>query len=305
LSLGLRAVCNPGDTVIVESPTDPWLRQTVKDSGLLALEVPTDPDTGIDLPSVQKSIARETIAACMLNPNCQNPLGFIMPAENKRALAEMLGSRDIPIIENDVCGELYFGERRPSPVKKWDAADNVIYCSSFSKTLAPGLRVGWAVTGRFKKAIKRLKLNQSLASPALNQAVVAGYLKEGTYHRHLRKLRRTMRLQYSYCLAALVKYFPETAKMTSPSGGQSIWIELPGGVDCRMVYEEAREKGISILPGFLCTGFDTFNRCIRIGFGGRWDQTTERAIQEIGSIIKSCSTALDRSGSPQSSGENQ
>ena len=286
LSLGLRAVCNPGDTVIMESPTDPWLRQTVKDSGLLALEVPTDPDTGIDIASVKKIIAQEAIAACMLNPNCQNPLGFIMPAENKRALAELLGSHSIPIIENDVCGELYFGERRPSPVIKWDAADNVIYCSSFSKVLAPGLRIGWVVSGRYMEAIKRLKLNQSLVSPALNQAVVANYLKEGTFHRHLRKLRRTMRLQYSYCATALEKHLPRSVRMTSPSGGQSIWVELPDGIHGRAVYDRAREHGISILPGILCTSYDTFDHCIRIGYGGVWGKATEQAVGRVGAIIE-------------------
>lgn len=286
LSLSLKAVSNSGDTVIVESPTDPWLRQTIKDSDLYALEIPTDPVTGIDLSSVKRIIGQEKIAACLINPNCQNPLGFIMPDDHKKELLDLLSDKTIPIIENDVCGELYFGEYRPSPLKKWDTKNNVLYCSSFSKVLAPGLRVGWVVPGRFKEPIKRMKLNRSLISPTLNQAIIASYLKEGTYHRHLRKLRETIRLQHSYCAAALIKHFPETVKMTSPVGGQSIWIELPDGIKGREVYFEAKKKGISLLPGFLCTNLDTFDQYIRIGYGGCWDKTMEQAIQKIGDIIK-------------------
>ena len=271
--------------------TDPWLRQTIKDFDMYALEIPTDPDTGVDLYSVKRIIAQEKIAACIVNPNCQNPLGFIMPDDNKQKLLGMLCDKAIPIIENDVCGELYFGEYRPNPLKKWDTNDNVIYCSSFSKVLAPGLRVGWVVSGKFKESIKRMKLNRSLVSPTLNQALVASYLKEGTYHRHLRKLRQTIKLQYSYCAAALTKYFPETIKMTAPSGGQSIWIELPNGTKGREVYYEAKKKGISILPGFLCTSFDIFDQYIRIGFGGFWDKTMERAIEQLGDKYSGYSAA--------------
>jgi len=292
LNLSLKAVTESGDTVIVESPTDPWLRQTLKDSRLYALEIPTDPRTGIDLDSVKKIIDQEEIVACIVNPNCQNPLGFIMPDDRKLKLLDMLDQKEIPTIENDVCGELYFGKTRPNPIKRWDTGNSVLYCSSFSKVLAPGLRIGWVVPGRFKSAIKRMKLNRSMISPTLTQAVVANYLKEGTYERHLRRLRKTIKLQHSYCAAALSNHFPKTVKMTSPVGGLSIWIQLPDGIKGSAVYFKAREKGISILPGFLCSGLDVYDRYIRIGYGGIWDEAMEGAIQEIGSIIKGLERTL-------------
>ena len=152
--------------------------------------------------------------------------------------------------------------------------------------LAPGLRVGWVVPGRFRKPIKRMKLNQSLVSPTLNQVIVANYLREGTFYRHLRKLREAMKRQGQYCAEAINRHFPEEIRMTAPSGGQSLWIELPRGISGREVFEEARKNGISILPGFLCTSFHTFDRYIRIGYGGRWDRTMARGIQKIGEIIK-------------------
>ena len=286
LSLSLKAVAASGDTVIVESPTDPWLRQTLKDSRLYGLEIPTHPRTGLDLDAVEKIVGQEKIAACIVNPNCQNPLGFIMPDDRKQKLLGLLAKQDIPTIENDVCGELYFGKNRPNPIKKWDTDHTVLYCASFSKVLAPGLRIGWVVPGRYKAAITRMKLNRSMISPTLTQAVVANYLKEGNYERHLRRLRKTIRLQYGACAAALSKYLPKSVRMTTPAGGLSIWIQLPDGIKGSGVHAEARKKGISILPGFLCSGLDVYDRYIRIGYGGLWDATTEGAIREIGRIIE-------------------
>ncbi len=286
LSLCLKAVCSQGDIVITESPIDPWLRQTLKDSHIFALEVPTDPKSGIDLAAVEIILKKETVSACIVNPNFQNPLGFTMPDTHKEKLAELLGEEEIPIIENDIYGELYFQGVRPMPLKKWDTRGNVMYCSSFSKTLAPGLRVGWVLPGRFREKIIRMKLNRSLISPTLNQTVIADYLKAGGFPRHLRQLRKIFSLQYTYCSAAILRHFPDTIKLTTPKGGLSVWIELPENISGSDVYYKAREKGISILPGFLCSGLEKYNHYIRIGYGGFWNKKSEQAIEQIGKIIK-------------------
>ena len=285
LDLSLKAVADPGDTVMVESPTDPWLRQIVKDSRMYAVEIPTDPVTGMDLDRMASVLASEKIAACIMTANCQNPLGFIMSDDRKKEVLAMMGKRQIPVIENDIVGDIYFGGSRPNPIKAWDEEGLVLYCASFSKVLAPGLRVGWVIPGRFKQTVRRMKLNRSLISPTLNQALVAAYLKEGAYDRHLRRLRETIRRQLEYCAAAVHRHFPKSVRMTSPSGGLSLWIELPRGVDSRDVYIAAKNKGISILPGFLCASFDAFKRYIRIGYGRVWDQEVEDAIEEIGKIV--------------------
>ena len=286
LSLCLKAVCSQGDTVITESPIDPWLRQTLRDSRIFAIETPTDPGSGIDLDAVEKILKKETVSACIVNPNFQNPLGFVMPDAHKERLAEMLGKKKIPVIENDIYGELYFRDPRPGPLKKWDTGGNVMYCSSFSKTLAPGLRVGWVLPGRFREKLIRMKLNRSLISPTLNQAVVAAYLKAGGFPRHLRQLRKIFSLQHTYCSAAVLRHFPDSTRLTSPKGGLSVWIELPRSVNGSEVYYRARKKGISILPGFLCSGLEKYNHYIRLGYGGLWDKRSEQAIGRIGSIIK-------------------
>lgn len=286
LSLSLRAVSRPGDTIIVESPADPWLRQTIKDSGMVTLEIPSDPETGLDFDLLKRALDKEKISSCIVNPNCNNPLGFIMPDENKKSMLKLMEQRKIPIIENDVSGELYFRGPRPNPIKKWDSGSTVLYCSSFSKVIAPGLRIGWVLPGRFKASVIRMKLNRSLISPSLNQVLMANYLKAGRFSRHLRRLRETIKIQHDYCAQAIHNYFPETVRMTRPKGGLSIWIELPKKVSGRSVYKESIAKGISILPGFLCTSFNTYDHHIRIGFGGSWNHTMENAIKEIGDIVK-------------------
>ena len=285
LSLSLKAVANPGDTIALESPSDPFIRRMLSDNGLYALEVPADPKLGINPDRLETLLKKQKIAACLLNANCQNPLGFIMPDERKAKIAALLGERQIPIIDNDVSGELYFGAFRPNPVKKWDNHDNILYCASFSKVLAPGLMVGWVIPGRYKNRINRMKLNRSLLSPTLNQALVGSYLKEGTFQRHLRRLRRTLREQSQYCRTAVDKYFPPSVKMTSPSGGLSLWIELPKGCHGRTLFFEARKLGISVLPGFLCSSIDVFHRYIRIGYGGVWDEAADDAVRQIGELV--------------------
>ena len=152
LSLSLKAVANPGDTIALESPSDPFIRRMLSDNGLYALEVPADPKLGINPDRLEKLVKHKKIAACLLNANCQNPLGFIMPDERKKKVVALLGQKNIPIIDNDVSGELYFGAIRPNPIKKWDTQNNVLYCSSFSKVLAPGLMVGWIIPGPGLKA---------------------------------------------------------------------------------------------------------------------------------------------------------
>jgi len=286
LNLSLKAATKPGDTIIIESPTDPWLRQTIKDSGIYTLEIPSSPETGIDLKSMKQILNSHTISACMVNPNFQNPLGFVMPDTCKKELLSMLSERNIPIIENDISGELYFEGHRPNPIKKWDSAGNVMYCSSFSKTLAAGLRIGWVIPGRYKEKIRRMKLNRSMISPSLNQIVLANYLKDGGFPRHLRQLRHTLKLQHSYCAASILRHFPETIKLTSPKGGLSIWIELPKGINSNEVYYEARTRNISIMPGHLCSGHSDYHNFIRIGYGGFWNNKLDQAIRKIGDIIK-------------------
>lgn len=160
LNLCLQAVAEPGDTVIVEAPTFYGALQALERHGLKALEVPTHPRTGVDLEAMETAIKRHRPKACWLMTQFQNPLGSLMPEEKKRQLVELLARHEIALIEDDVYGELYFGAARPVPAKAFDKHGLVLHCSSFSKCLAPGYRIGWASAGRYTQRVQRLKLSR-------------------------------------------------------------------------------------------------------------------------------------------------
>jgi len=285
VSLCLQAVADPGDTILVESPTYPWFLQIIEDLNMMALEVPTDPETGIDLDSLERAVRENRVKACLLIPNFHNPLGYVMPEEKKRQLVLFLNRKRIPVIEDDIHGDLYFGETRPATLKSFDRKGLVLYCSSYSKTLAPGLRIGWTMPGAFLDAVKQLKLNLSIGSPALNQHALSEYLKSGHYDRHLRKLRRALKNQASNIAMAVARFFPHDTRLSSPKGGVTLWIQLDPAVDGFRVFHAAREKGIAILPGFMCSSTRKYNNFIRISCGFPWSDRLEKGIRTLGEIV--------------------
>jgi DNA-binding transcriptional MocR family regulator len=279
------AAAAKGDTIMVESPTYPWFLQIIEDLNLLALELPTHPRTGIEIDQVKKAISQHDIKACILVSNFHNPLGLMMPEENKQRLVEMLNRNKIAIIEDDIHGDLYFGEKRPTTLKSYDREGMVLYCSSFSKTIAPGLRIGWTLPGKFKAQVKQLKLNHTIASPPLVQYAVAEYLRGGAYDRHLRKLRTALKNQVSNMATAIARYFPEGTRITAPRGGLVLWVELNRRVSSLEVYREARRKSIAILPGIMCSTTPKFKHFIRLSCGFPWSSEVERGVQILGSIV--------------------
>ncbi|GAB6906117.1 Transcriptional regulator, GntR family with aminotransferase domain [Desulfosarcina cetonica] len=285
VNLCLRAIGDAGDTVVVESPTYPWFLQIIEDQNKFALEVPTDPQTGIDLDQLDQAIRDNAVAACLMVPNFHNPLGFVMPDEKKKALVAMMVEKNIPIIEDNIHGELYFGGQRPMTLKSLDRKGLVLHCASFSKTLSPGLRVGWTLPGRYAERVRRLKMDSTVASPTLNQAIVARFLKEGAFDRHLRRLRTALKNQVTNMALAVARYFPEGTRITAPAGGLTLWVELDRRVDGLKVFHEARRQKISIFPGAICSTTDRYRNCIRISCGYPWDEHVDAGIRTLADII--------------------
>lgn len=284
LNLCLSAVTRPGDAVLVESPTFYAALQSLERTGLHAIEVPTHPREGIDLEALTRALERHQPKACWLMTNFQNPLGSLMPDEKKRDLVALLASYDVPLIEDDVYGELYFGDRRPMPAKAFDTHGLVMHCSSFSKCLAPGYRVGWAVPGKFTRDVARNKLTTTLAASAPAQAALANYLDKGGYDRHLRQLRHTLSIQQAHFMEAIAKYFPAGTRTTRPKGGYFLWLELPQQVDALELHRRALAHGISIAPGPIFSAHRGFANCIRLNYGHAWDARTEAALATLGQL---------------------
>ncbi|HEX8297457.1 MAG TPA: PLP-dependent aminotransferase family protein [Chthoniobacteraceae bacterium] len=286
LLLSLRAVTKPGDIVAVESPSYFGTIQAIESLGLKALEIPTDPRDGLDTDALGAALRRQRVAACVATPNFHNPLGCLMPDDRKRELVELLARREIPLIEDDVYGDTHFEGERPRTLKSFDAKGLVLLCGSFSKTLAPGYRVGWCVPGRFFERVKVLKLTTTMATATLPQLAIAEFLQHGGYDHHLRAIRRTYAEQVQRVSHALAETFPANIKLTRPRGGMFLWIELPRKVDALELFEQALREDISIGPGPLFSAKQQFRNFVRVSCGHPWSAKLERGIGVLGSLVK-------------------
>ncbi|EFF78183.1 PLP-dependent aminotransferase family protein [Achromobacter piechaudii] len=295
LNLCLQAVTQVGDTVMVEAPTFYGALQALERQGLKALEVPTHPRTGVDLDAMEAAIKRHAPRACWLMTQFQNPLGSLMPDDKKRQLVEMLARHGIPLIEDDVYGELYYGAARPVPAKAYDKAGLVLHCSSFSKCLAPGYRIGWVSAGRYTQRVQRLKLSSTLSASGPAQGAIAEYLEQGGYDRHLRRLRQTLQAQQDRMADAIAHEFPAGTRVTRPQGGFFLWVELPAAVDALGLHRDALARGVSVAPGPIFSASSQFASALRLNYGHPWDAAHESAIRVLGELARqACARAKGR-----------
>jgi len=285
IDLSLRAVAREGDVILIESPTFLCYLQLIEDLNMQALELPVDPDSGFDLDRLQDALNEHDVCAALVNTNFHNPLGYVMGNNAKRKLVEIITGRGIPIIEDDIYGDLYFTETRPVPLKSFDTQGMVLYCSSLTKSLAPDLRVGWAIPGRFQEKVKRLKFNSNVVSPQLNQAVAARFLASGAYERHLRKMRGALKKQAAALLQSVADCFPKGTRVSSPKGGICLWVELNRRIDSLELFERACRKNIAIIPGSLCSVTDRYNHCIRLNYGYPWTKRLETGVKTLGELV--------------------
>ncbi|MDB6036152.1 MAG: transcriptional regulator [Verrucomicrobiales bacterium] len=291
LNLCLRAVAKAGDTIALESPTYYGVLQIVESLGMRALEIPTHPRDGVSLEALAIALDQHTIKACIFILNFSNPLGSCMPEASKKQLVEMLAKREIPLIEDDIYGELGFGPSRPLPAKAFDRKGLVMLCDSFSKTLAPGYRVGWTAPGRFQQQVEHLKFLNTIATATLPQHAIADFLANGGYDHHLRKVRRVYAEKVSLMTQAVTKYFPEGTRVTRPAGGSVLWVELAPEMNSLELYRRALAAKISIAPGPIFSAKGKFENFIRLSCGILWSEEVESALLKLGRIIASMAKA--------------
>ncbi len=284
--LSLQAITKPGDTVAIESPAYYGILEILQSLHLRALELPTHPREGILLKDLEIALQQDNIKACVFVSNYSNPLGCCMSDAQKQKLVEILTEYDVPLIEDDVFGDLCFQGNRPKAVKAFDQNGLVLYCSSCSKTLSPGLRVGWAVPGRYQTEVEQLKLFTNITTAPANQLTIAAFLENGGYDRHLRQLRRSYYEQVIRMSQAIYEFFPAVAKVTRPQGGHVLWIELPPEFNSMELYHKAYQHQISIAPGCMFSvsgGF--YQNCFRLNCGLPWSDELEAAIKTLGYLI--------------------
>lgn len=292
LHLSLRATTKPGDTVAVEAPTYYGIWRMLASLGLRAVEIPVHPSTGLDLAALEAALGAHPIRACLVTPNFNNPTGARMSDDAKAELVRLLARRDVPLVEDDIYGELAFDGTRHKPAKAWDTRGQVLLCASFSKTLAPGYRIGWVMPGAYHDRVEALKFAQSIATPTVTQLAVAAFLEDGGYARHLRRLRTALADQVRAATECITETFPPGTRVSRPNGGLVLWIELPPRVSGLALHEAALARRISVAPGPLFSSTSSrFGGFLRVSCGAPIVGETARAIRTLGALA----TELSRS----------
>lgn len=284
MSLCLRAVTRPGDTVAIESPAYYVMLQLLESLGLKALEIPTDPETGLSVPALDLATRDGKVAAVLLVPNASNPLGSVMPDTHKKKLAQLAATRGLPVIEDDIYGDLCYGAQRPWPLKAFDAAGQVMLCASFSKSLSPALRIGYVAAGRHHAAVALQKTLSSGATNPVTQRVLAESLESSAYERHVRGLRRHFQNQVERTIDAVARHFPAGTRTTRPGGGLVLWVELPGSIDTAALWRRAIAENIGFVPGDLFSPSGLYRHCLRLNCGNPWSESIAAGLRRLGEM---------------------
>jgi DNA-binding transcriptional MocR family regulator len=288
LHLALRALGEPGDIILVESPCYFGILESIENLGMRVVELATDPQEGIDLVELEDVLKRfKRVAACVLVTNYSNPLGFSLSTSNKRNLVQLLARFGVPLVEDDIFGELHRPENeRPKVAKSFDNDGSVILVGSLSKTLAPGLRIGWIVPGKFRERILELKSATSFATPSIPQLAAAEFLRFGSFDAHLRRLRQFLGEQVYRFSSAIAENFPANTKISRPSGGFLLWIELEPGFDALEFAAQAlNHYRIAVIPGNLYSARgERYGNCFRISCGHAFSDRFSEAIKTLGRL---------------------
>lgn len=286
LNLALRSVCRRGDTVLIQSPTYYCFLQLLETLGLRAIEIPSNPEGGVSPEDLDHALRTFDISACIFAPNFNNPDSSLTPDQSKREIVSMLADREIPLVEDDVSTDLHFTPKRPGTYKQLDRKGLVLLCSSFSKTLAPGFRVGWLLPGRFRQKVLEMKATTNVSTSAPAQMAIGEYLRQGRMERHLKRLRSALEKQMDTVQLYLERYFPAGTCVTHPRGGGVLWLELPRSVDSVELFFQARAKSIGIAPGAIFSTQDKFTNYIRLSCGSPWTEELHDGIRDLGAMAK-------------------
>ncbi|WP_082216430.1 aminotransferase-like domain-containing protein [Dyadobacter psychrophilus] len=283
----LKAVTEPGDTIAIESPVYFGIFNVIKILGLKVFEVPSDPQEGPDIDFLEKALDSVPIKACLFVTNFSNPTGALMPDNRKKQLVEMLAAREIPMIEDDIYGEMYFGKSRPKTCKSFDKKGLVMLCSSVSKTLAPGYRVGWCIPGKFWDKVISNKITQTVSSATPTHAAIGIFFETGRYDLHMRNLRKALHTQSLRYIQAVTEHFPPDTQISRPQGGYVLWIELNTKINAFELFEAAILQNVSIAPGQIFSTDARFTNYIRISFGAPFTTEIDAGLKRLGALIKS------------------
>ncbi|MNF59484.1 putative HTH-type transcriptional regulator YjiR [compost metagenome] len=286
LSVAIRSTCEPGDIVAVDSPSFHGAMQTLKGFGMKALELPTDPLNGISLEALELALEQWPIKLIQLTPNCNNPLGYIMPEARKRALLTLAQRYDVPILEDDVYGDLAYQYPRPRTIKSFDDDGRVLLCSSFSKTVAPGIRVGWIAPGRYLDRVLHMKYISTGATATQPQLALAEFIGKGHYEPHLRRMRTQYQINRDRMIDWVMRYFPAGTRASRPQGSFMLWVELAEDFDTLRLNRALLPKGVQIAAGSIFSASGKYRNCLRMNYSAKPTPAIEAAVRAVGEMVR-------------------
>lgn len=291
ITLCLRAVTKPGDVVALESPTYFGFLEILETMGLRALEIPTNPRTGLSLDALQLALDTQPVKAVLAVPTLSNPIGASLPLAERKRLAQMLADHDVPLIEDVLYNDLAEEDDKRRAVRSFDSGGNVMICGSFSKTIAPGLRLGWVDAGRWNAKLRRMKAATSGSQAVVLERALADLLTQPGIEAGYRQLRGTVAARVDEARGLIAQSFPKGTRVTDPAGGFILWAELPSSVDSLALFHACLAEHICIAPGVMFSATDRFRHCIRLGLGGRWSDVERTALQRVGHLARQLAKA--------------
>lgn len=284
LQLALRVTTKPGDCVGLESPTYFYLMPLLASLGLKAVEIPTDPQQGISLDVLELLLKERRLNALIAMPTVQNPMGYTMPLAAKKRLAQLMNDHQVPLIEDGLYAEIQFGSTLSPAVKAFDSDGWILFCSSFTKTLAPDFRIGWIDGGRFAEALHKLKAVSSMAEPMLLSETLALFLESGGYDHHLRSLRRRYAQQVQQAQQLITRSFPRGTTVTQPAGGFVFWVEFPDCVDTVALFHQLLQEQICLTPGTLYSPSGRYRNAFRLSCCYPFNSRYTGALERLGAV---------------------
>lgn len=285
LYIALSAVCNAGDIVAVESPCVFSVLEVIRVLNLKVIEVPVDLVNGFDVDFLKKACQKNSIKAVVITPNFHNPTGILMSDELKRELVNVIQQYDVAVIENDIYGDLNFSGKRPSTLKSYDESGLVITYSSYAKTLAPGIRLGWLSAGKFLKRAEQIKFSTGSTVSPIYQETVNRLLETNSYDRHIRAFRMQLAKNAHFTINLLSTHFPKGTIVVPPSGGYNLWVKMPDHVDMSNFYNECERIGIKFTPGYTFSFSAMFASNFRIVFADKYSSLKIKTLQLLGEAV--------------------
>lgn len=282
----LKALVNPGDAVLCESPTFLGAIQAMREYNAKLVPMPTD-DQGVIVEAAEELIKEHHPKLMYVIPTFQNPTGITLSLERRKALAALASKYGVVIAEDDPYRDLrYAGEALPT-IQSFDEEGWVVYMSSFSKYVSPGLRVGATVVKipMLRRKMVIGKQSVDVHSPLLNQAIVDAYIRKGLMPGHLERICGDYRQQLN-CMLDCFRFFPEGTVHTVPQGGLFVWVTLPEGMDAMEVFNRAVDNNVAFVPGTHFYTEGGHMNTLRLNFSMSDIPTIKEGMERLGKVIQ-------------------